>query len=60
MINKGTVNQIRHPQEASSQEAHTEYNSSFMQPIHKVADPFLSLNAFVCQALWLSVYLLRY
>lgn len=59
MINKGTVNQIRHPQEASSQEAHTEYNSSFMKSAHKAADPFHSLNAFVCQALWLSVNLLR-
>lgn len=60
MINKGTVNQIRHSQEASSQETYIEYNGSFMKSTHKVADPFHSLNASVCQALWLSVNLLRY
>ena len=35
-------------------------NISFIKHTHKVANYFHLLNAYVCQALWLSVYLLCY
>ena len=56
----GNADQLSQLQEASSQEAHVECDSSLIEHTHKVGNSFHLLHVYVCQALPFSVYLLCY
>lgn len=56
----GHDDQLSQPEEASSQEAQVEHESSLIKHTHEVANSFHLLDGYVCQALCLSVYLPYY